>query len=348
MGKKKDVKTYEIDASGKVVEIDDNQEQTANNDVKDNELEEKETYIRKYNERATLDHDRIIHANPFMVRASDARDVGVNSIEDFCIKTKRKEERQLKEILRTEEFRLNKRKKLIINAIKHWIKEYKENKSKVLLKVSDIKEAIRPADIKKISVGAYIFLPLCLAVLLIIYFALTKIWAFNKDINLFGGAKHIDLLAAHDAAFAATWVQIVGVVGIYLAITSLLFIGLYHAIFHEFVGYSKTHTSLNAKLTNQVNAAFSHKSKKTMKYYQKALRRKECKVEPLMIEDTAVTGVDFSDLEALSGAYAHKMAKLSGRKTLLYVMKFILFKGTYLCTSGIFSYVIYEVVSQLF
>ena len=85
-----------------------------------------------------------------------------------------------------------------------------------------------------------------------------------------------------------------------------------------------------------------------MKYYQKALRKKECKLDPLPIEDTGITDVDFSDIEALSDAYTHKMAKMKGRKTFLYITKFILFKGTYLCASGVWGYVSFEMIWGLF
>ena len=350
MRKDHQIKTYDLDPKGSTRDEESLQEvapmeSRAESNI---DLEEKERIIKRYNEEMVYEHEHAIQSNPFMFRVNKSEKCNVHSIEDFRVKVKRKETRTIKEVLRTEEFKFGKRKKIIINAIKAWIKDFKENKSKVILKVSDVKEAVKPNDIEKIKVGAYIFLPIGLAVLLVMYFGLTKLWSIAKDFNMFGKELHLNFELAREAAFNSKWVNIVAVVGIYIAIASLLFIGLYHAICHEFNSYTKTHASLNEKLTNKVNNDFTHKSKKTLKYYQKALRKKECKMAPLPIEDTGITDVDFSDIEALSDAYTHKMAKMKGRKSFLYITKFILFKGTYLCASGVYGYVSYEIIRGLF
>jgi len=348
MRKNREIKTYDLDTTSKdetrINDVEGENQSLAN----DEDIEQKEQIIKRYNEEVVYEHEHAINGNPFMFRVNKADKCNVHSIEDFKVKVKRKETRTIKEVLRTEEFKLGKRKKIILNAIKAWIKEYKENKSKVILKVSDVKEAVRPNDIAKIKVGAYIFLPLGLAALLVMYFGLTKLWGIAKDFTLFGKELHLNLELAREAAFSSKWVNIVAVVGIYIAITSMLFIGLYHAVCHEFTSYTKTHASLNEKLTNKVNSDFNRKSKKTLKYYQKALRKKECKLDPLPISDTGITDVDFSDIEALSDAYTHKMAKMKGRKTFLYITKFILFKGTYLCASTVYGYISFEIIMGLF
>ena len=348
MRKNHQIKTYDLEPVAKTSEASQEQYSSVSVDNSNEELEKKEEIIKRYNEEVAYEHEHAINSNPFMFRVNKSEKCNVHSIEDFRVKVKRKETRTLKEVLRTEEFRLSKRKKIIINAIKAWIKDFKENKSKVILKVSDVKEAVKPNDIEKIKVGVYIFLPLGLAVLIICYFGLTKLWSITKDFTLFGKEMHLNFEAARQVAFSSKWVNIVAVVGLYIAIASMLFIGLYHAICHEFTSYTKTHASLNEKLTNKVNSDFAKKSKKTLKYYQKALRKKECKLDPLPIEDTGITDVDFSDIEALSDAYTHKMAKMKGRKTFLYITKFILFKGTYLCASGVWGYVSFEIIWGLF
>ena len=346
MRKNREIKTYELDSRSAVNENTTNQDPQAFSS--DEDIEQKEQIIKRYNEEMVYEHEHAINGNPFMFRVNKEEKCNVHSIEDFKVKVKRKETRTIKEVLRSEEFKLGKRKKIIINAIKAWIKDYKENKSKVILKVSDVKEAVKPSNIEKIKVGAYIFLPLGLAALLVMYFGLTKLWSIDKDFTMFGKELHLNLELAREAAFASKWVNIVAVVGLYIAITSMLFIGLYHAICHEFVSYTKTHASLNEKLTNKVNSDFNRKSKKTLKYYQKALRKKECKMDPLPIADTGITDVDFSDIEALSDAYTHKMAKVKGKKTFLYLTKFILFKGTYLCASTVYGYISFEIIRGLF
>lgn len=350
MRKDHQIKTYDLDPKGSTRDEESLQEvapmeSRAESNI---DLEEKERIIKRYNEEMVYEHEHAIQSNPFMFRVNKSEKCNVHSIEDFKVRVKRKETRTIKEVLRTEEFKLGKRKKIILNAIKAWIKDFKENKSKIVLKASDVKEAVKPNDIEKIKVGAYIFLPLGLASLLIMYFGLTKIWGISKDFSLAGREMHLSFEAARLSAFSSAWVNIVAVVGIYISIASMLFIGLYHAICHEFVSYTKTHASLNEKLTNKVNSDFNRKSKKTLKYYQKALRKKECKLDPLPIEDTGITDVDFSDIEALSDAYTHKMAKMKGRKTFLYIVKFLLFKGTYLCASGVFGYVSFELIWGLF
>lgn len=347
----RDVKTYEIDLNGQSSPANNDNEEVSVEQkagLSDEEIEEKERIIKQYNEDASREHQRVVGTNPFMFRVDEARKCNIHSIEDFTVKVKRKVECPMKEVLRTDTYKLSKRKKVILGSIKSWIKDFKENKSKVVLRVSDVKESVKPSDIKKISVGAYIFLPLGLALLLVIYFNLTPVWGIEKDFTLFGKNLHLSFMAAKNAAFASAWVNIVAVVGIYIAIASILFIGLYHSIFHEFNGYTKTYRHLSDDMTNKINNDFNKKSKKTLNYYKKALRKKECKMDPLPIEQTGVGEADFTDLEALSNVYMHKMSKMSGRKSFLYIVKFILFKGTYLCASGVLGYVLFELVRGLF
>ena len=345
-----EIKTYEISSDGKIVANNATNEDNLDTESSESaQVETKEQILLKhYSEGNSVDRERIINSNPFMVKAKAARDCGIESIEDFKIKIKRKDVRPIKEVLRTQEYKYDKRKKSILKAIKHWIKDFKENKTRIVLKASDVKEAARPVDIKKIKVGAYIFLPLGLALLLIIYFELTKVWTVSHEFSIFGMNMNLNFASARQNVLASSWVNIIAIAGIYLSVASMLFIGLYHAVCHEFRGYSKLYMRLNDKLTNKVNNDFNHKSKKTLKYYQKALHKKECKLDPLPIEETAITDVDFTDLEELSNAYMHKMAKVKGRKAFLYITQFILFKGSYLCATGVLSYVFFELISGLF
>lgn len=341
----REVKTYSVDISNNANEYKASEVNLEEN--QDTDLEEKEEKIRLYNESITREHERVVRTNPFMFNVKDSNKCNIHSIEDFYIKVKRKEECSMKEILRTDKFRLNKRKKIILNAIKNWTKDFKENKNRVILKASDIKEAVKPVDIAKIKVVSYIFIPLGLIAMLVIYFKLTNLWAFTKTFTIAGRELQLNLDAAHTAAFASTWSNIVAVIGIYLAVASILFIGLYHSVFGEFTGFSKKYSQLSERLSGKINSDFTYKSRKTLKYYKKALRKKECKMEPLQIEATGITDVDFSDLEALSDGYAHKMSKMGSRKTVLYILKFILFKGTYLASTTIFGYVVFEVIRGL-
>ena len=345
-----EIKTYEIDSRGRITEIKNGEDNRSSNDsdLDEENLDEKVEYIKKANAQSGVDRDHIVNSNPFMVMASSARDAGVRSIEDFRIKVKHKESRSIGEVLRSDEYHQSKRKKIVLNAINKWIKEFKSSKSRILLKVCNNKEAVKPIELKKIKVGAYISLPMGLITLLIIYFNLTSIWSVAKDFNIFNLTLHLNFQAAKDSAFSSNWVNILAVCGIYLAIASLAFIGLYHAICNDYLRYSKKHTSINEKLANKINNGFNHKSKKTLKYYQKALHGRECKLDPLEIEETAVTDVDFSDLEAMADAYAHKKAKLGRRKVFLYFTQFILFKGAYLCSTGVVGYVMFELARGLF
>ena len=188
MRKDHQIKTYDLDSKGSTRDEESLQEvapmeSRAESNI---DLEEKERIIKRYNEEMVYEHEHAIQSNPFMFRVNKSEKCNVHSIEDFKVRVKRKETRTIKEVLRTEEFKLGKRKKIILNAIKAWIKDFKENKSKIVLKASDVKEAVKPNDIEKIKVGAYIFLPLGLASLLIMYFGLTKIWGISKDFSLAG------------------------------------------------------------------------------------------------------------------------------------------------------------------
>ena len=344
MSHDREIKTYTLDISNN----NDNVNEDNNQVQEDEDLDAREEKIRLYNESVKREHDRAVRTNPFMFNTKDADKCNIHSIEDFYVRTKRKEECPMKEVLRTDNFRLSKRKKIILNAIKNWTKDFKENKNRVILKASDIKEAVKPVDIARIKVISYIFIPLGLISLLAIYFKMTNLWAVAKDFNVFGRTMHLDMAAAWTNTFATKWSNIVAVIGIYLAVASILFIGLYHSIFGEFSSYSKKYSQLSEKLSGKINSDFNTKSKKTLRYYKKALRKKECKMDPLGIESTGITDVDFSDLEALSDGYAHKMAKMGSRKTVLYILKFIFFKGTYLCSTTIFGYVMFEVVKGFF
>lgn len=344
-----EIKTYAISSDGKVVDANITNDEVKDTDNGESVIETKEQILMKhYSEVNSVDRERIINSNPFMVKAQVARSCNVESIEDFKIKIKRKDVRPIKEVLRTQDYKYDKRKKSILKAIKHWIKDFKENKTRIVLKASDVKEAARPVDIKKIKVGAYIFLPLGLAFLLIVYFELTKIWDISHEFSIAGMNMNLNFASARQNVLASSWVNIIAIAGMYLSVASMLFIGLYHAVCHEARGYSKVYIKLNDKLSNKINNDFNHKSKKTMKYYQKALHKKECKLDPLPIEETAITDVDFTDLEELSNAYMHKMAKVKGRKAFLYITQFILFKGSYLCATGVLSYVLFELISGLF
>ena len=131
MRKDHQIKTYDLDPKGNQKEEQSLQESSPMEarEEADIDLEEKERIIKRYNEEMVYEHEHAIQSNPFMFRVNKSEKCNVHSIEDFKVKVKRKETRTIKEVLRGEEFKLGKRKKIILNAIKAWIKDFKENKS---------------------------------------------------------------------------------------------------------------------------------------------------------------------------------------------------------------------------
>ena len=117
----RDVKIYEIDIDGNTAQSaqSDNARLVSSQDVANdsNEYDRKEEIIRQYNENMSREHEVAIRTNPFMFRTNEEDKWNVHSIEDFTVKVKRKEERSIKQVLRTNEYRPAKKKKIIIGAI---------------------------------------------------------------------------------------------------------------------------------------------------------------------------------------------------------------------------------------
>lgn len=345
MHRKPEIKTYEIDLGGsKEEKIDAPVQEEVNESIF---LAKRQETIHQQNEETVFEHERAIRSNPFMFNTKDAQMCRINSIEDFNVKVKRKIECPFKEVLRTQTYKPSKRKKIILGSIKGWIKDFKDSKSRVSLRASDIKESVRPIEVKKIKVISYIFIPLGLALLAIIYFRLTKIWDVSKDFTLLGREWHLNFGLAYENAFAYPWVNIVASAGLYISVASVLFIGLYNSVFNEYFRYSKSYGRLSDSLSGKISSEFNAKAKKTLRYYKKALSKSECNMDPLPIKETGVTNVDFGDLQALSDVYEHKMAKMKSRKNFMYFFRFVLFKGTYLCSTGVFGYVVVELMIGL-
>ena len=340
-----EIKTYEIDLGGKNVSevLENNQAPTD-----DNDLEEKSKTIRQINEDIYREHEKASRSNPFIFKAADKIKCNINSIEDFVVKVKRKQDKTIKEIIRGQEFKPKKKKKLVLSAIKEWIRDFKNNKSDIIRQVSHARKETKQVEVKKIGVQPLIFIPINFAIIIIIYFRLTKLWDFSKTFEFIGRSLNLNFANSWDSVFSQAWVNVLAVSGIYLSVASLAFIGLYKSICSDFFGFTRKHNRISEKLEVKVNNDFNSKSKKTLKYYKKMLSSNTIKMDALPIEQTGITDVDFSDIEALSESYTHKMDKMRNRKGSLYVLRFVLFKGTYACISAVTGYLLFEIVRGLF
>lgn len=245
------VKTYQLNSSGKF------------DLVEDNLLSEFENY-QVYDEKTV--NKEVLYTNPFLFNIEKSNGCYVSSIEDFYLQDKN-QTYNMGLVLRSGELRKGTRNKIVKKNFKRWKKEIKDRLNFVFRNANN---KINEANSTKVIGVHFINKLLLLISMVICVLLLTNVIKVINPLNKV--------------------LKIITIIVFSISMIGLILSTIQDCRNHSYKNSIKVHKSKMNKYEKEVEKAFKNKYSKAYKYYKKGMRKQIFNNAPLTMDQIVIGG----------------------------------------------------------